>query len=213
MESEETKALILAAGETGKGPEGEDYGFPKNYKPKCLLKYEDEVILERNVKLLRKHGIKDIIVVIGYKAIEVMNFAVVEKDLRLKFVYNPDHSIEKSVNSLLLGLEEIEDEESFLVMVGDVILSEQVLRNIVECLAELCIRRTGAEMYMAKLTKKALGDLGDMKKEILSYSGEFAVYPLVCGLCKYLQRHESKEVEGEITEVDNFADVERWERG
>lgn len=196
------KALILAAGQT----KTEDpYNFPENYKPKCLLEYENEVILEKNVKLLRKHGINDIIVVIGYKASEVKEFAR-ERNLELNFVHNPDFSDKASIDSLLLGMEEVPPDETFLLFLGDIIVSEELLENLLKSDSELCAKtRAREELFAAKISIKALGNLSQMREEVLRNSQRDLT--LALGFCEYLLKRGAEEVDGELVEVDSIIDL------
>ena len=56
------KAVIMVAGVGSR--------LSKNVKhlPKCLLAFGGETILSRNVRLLKEHGIHEIVVVTGYRA-------------------------------------------------------------------------------------------------------------------------------------------------
>lgn len=55
------KAVIVAAGISSRL-----YPLTKN-KPKCLLRIGKETLLDRSLRILRKYGIKEIVIVGGYK--------------------------------------------------------------------------------------------------------------------------------------------------
>lgn len=177
------KAIILAAGVT----KSADYhGFPPNYKPKCLLKYEEPpecsarleewvyepvpastapTILERDVKILRKHGVDEIIVVVGYKADEVMAHAE-ERNLGLKFVYNQGYAelYAGHVDSLILGLREIPPDDEFLLIMGDVAITDKLVENLLKCEKKTCIRKYYQnEIYAAKLSLQVISGISSMK--------------------------------------------------
>ncbi len=79
------KCVLLAAGPTlSHGT----YRFPKDAKPKCLFHYEGEILLERSVRVLRKCGLNDIRIVVGYKKELIERFNN-KKKLGLKLIYNP----------------------------------------------------------------------------------------------------------------------------
>jgi len=77
-------AVILAAGRTLSA----GYGFPENSKPKCLFHFSGEVLLERQVEVLRECGVSDIRVVVGYKKEMIEEFNEKMK-LGLKLIFNP----------------------------------------------------------------------------------------------------------------------------
>lgn len=177
------KAIILAAGVT----KSTDYHvFPPNYKPKCLLKYEEHpersaeledwvyepvpestapTILERDSKILRRHGIDEIIVVVGYKADEVMAHAE-EKNLGLKFVHNPgyDELYDGHADSLILGLREIPPDDEFLLIMGDVPITDKLVENLLECQKKICIRKYyQKEILAAKLSLQTMSGISSLK--------------------------------------------------
>lgn len=177
------KAIILAAGVT----KSTDYHvFPPNYKPKCLLKYEEPparpakledwvyepvpastapTILERDVKILRKNGIDEIIVVVGHKADEVISHAE-EKNLGLKFVINQDYAklYDGCTDSLIQGLREIPPDDEFLLIMGDVAITDKLVENLLKCGKKICIRKHyQKEILAAKLSLKAMSGISSMK--------------------------------------------------
>ncbi|HUW45197.1 MAG TPA: NTP transferase domain-containing protein [Dehalococcoidia bacterium] len=186
------KAIILAAGLT----KSTDYhGFPLDYKPKCLLKYvepperepdarlEDWVyepvpestaptILERDVKILRKHGVDEIIVIVGYKADEVMAHSK-ERNLGLKFVHNPGYAelYAGHVDSLIQGLSEIPPDDAFLLIMGDVIITDRLVENLLKCEKKIGIRKYfRREILAAKLSLQVISGISSVKgKGVLEF--------------------------------------------
>ncbi len=65
-------AVIIAAGESRL-----DAGFPPNSKPKCLHHYQGEIILSRQIRLLKKCGVDRVRVMLGYHASDVRDQSVV----------------------------------------------------------------------------------------------------------------------------------------
>lgn len=133
------KAVILAAGITNK-----KYGFPEDSKPKCLFHYQGEVILERQVRVLRNVGINDITIVGGYK-IEMIKQFNEEKKLGLKVVYNPTAASELQMfsvrhyghgawvawfDSIRAGVEGLDDD--VLLIFSDLLLTEEGVRAVIE---------------------------------------------------------------------------------
>lgn len=121
------KAVILAA---GKGIRLFPYTASK---PKCLLEINGVPILERTIQQLRTQGIKDIAVVIGYLAEKVESKL---EDLQSRF---PDITLHPVVNALYyrtgtmysLWLAREWAREGFLLVEGDVIFDQSILRDLV----------------------------------------------------------------------------------
>jgi len=84
IEGVELKAVILAASK----PESVKCEFPVGSKPKCLFHYKGEILLERQVKILRSVGLNDITVVVGHQKEMIERFNS-QRGLGLKLVYNP----------------------------------------------------------------------------------------------------------------------------
>ncbi|MBN2052047.1 nucleotidyltransferase family protein [Candidatus Woesearchaeota archaeon] len=64
-ENKPSKAIILAGGK------GTRMKPMTNFLPKPMLRIQDKPILEHNIELLKKHGIKDVIVSIGYRGEQI----------------------------------------------------------------------------------------------------------------------------------------------
>jgi len=132
------KVVILAAGRSDQGSKF-TYGFPSGSKPKCLFHYKGEVLLERQVKLLRAVGLNDITVVVGHQKELIEKFNI-QRGLGLKLVYNPTgakdvktHVWVKGFDSIKAGIQGVDDDVLFIP--GDVYLQEEGLRKV---LAEEC---------------------------------------------------------------------------
>jgi len=67
-ENKPAKAIILAGGK------GTRIKSMTNNLPKPMLRIQDKPILEHNIDLLRKYGIKDIIISIGYKGGQIKEY-------------------------------------------------------------------------------------------------------------------------------------------
>ena len=210
------KAIIMAAGKTGVDSADDSYGgFPTNCKPKCLLKMErnGKPILERNVKLLRKHGIEDIIVVVGYQASLITEF-VKKRKLNLKLVYNPNYASAGATQSLLLALDQVEDNEEAIIMIlGDVLINNAIVTKLIEADSDICVTvniSNAAELYLAKFTKNSLGDLHEMEKWIMSMGvherGKFLAF------CQHLKNLGAKEVQPSKPHVNLIREIDEWFR-
>ena len=89
-------AIIMAAGLSSRF-------VPISYeKPKGLLTVHGEVLIERQIEMLREAGIEDIIVVVGYKK-EL--FFYLEEKYGVEIVVNPDYA-KRNNNSTLMRVRE-----------------------------------------------------------------------------------------------------------
>ena len=124
------KVVILAASRSDQG----SYGFPIGSKPKCLFHYGGEVLLERQVKVLRAVGLNDITVVVGHQKELIERFNS-KRGLGLKFAYSPTGATDtrtgqdwlKASDSLKVGIQGVDDDVLFIP--GDVYLKEDGLRE------------------------------------------------------------------------------------
>lgn len=126
------KAVLMVA-----GPTYTKYGFPPDSKPKCLFHYRGEVILEKQVRVLREAGINDIIIVAGYK-IEMVKKFNKDKKLGLKILYNPTAASDsegslgwiKGIETAKVGVKALNDD--VLLIMGDVMLTVEGIKIVVE---------------------------------------------------------------------------------
>ena len=109
------RAIILAAG----------YGLRLNQHtkdiPKALLDLNGKSILERQISLLREHGVNEIFVVTGYKR---------EKHILkdIEYIFNPRYSETEQLASMMVARTKIFDD--VLIIFGDIVFDGQILQQI-----------------------------------------------------------------------------------
>lgn len=113
------KAVILAAG-IGKRLKG----FTRN--PKCLIKIKDDPLIIRTIKLLRKFNFKDIVVVVGYRAQQVIN-ELKKHRLKVEIVKN-DHFAEGSIISLWKAKHEFG--KDILIIDSDLYFQKELIERV-----------------------------------------------------------------------------------
>lgn len=182
------------------------YGFPPNCKPKCLLHYKGEILLERSIKLFKKHGISDIFAVIGYQSAKIKQFDK-EKKLGLKFILNEKNwktgkNCEDVFVSFQLGIDVIK-KGSFILCHGDCIFSEELLVNLLNCKNHFCLNNRGPEIRIIKLIKEKLPEVELLKKEIHT-TIEYPHHPFEIGFYRYLLKKGAKVVPGYNRDVDKY---------
>jgi choline kinase len=109
------RAIILAAGS------GLRLGQHTKDIPKALLDLNGKSILERQISLLRQHGINEIFVVTGYQR---------EKHTLkdIEYIFNPRYTETEQLTSMMVARTKIFDD--VLVIFGDIVFDAQILQQI-----------------------------------------------------------------------------------
>ena len=122
------KAMILAAGTGSRLKE------KTADRPKALVEVNGKPILYYQIMALKKNGIKEIIIVTGYKAekiSEYLNSSKEFKDMDIKLINNPEYATTNSSYSFWLARNEIKN-DSYIHMNCDVIYHPELLRKVKE---------------------------------------------------------------------------------
>lgn len=117
-------ALILAAG----------YGSriaDVTLNPKSMLPINEKSLMDWHFESLAKVGIKDVVVVTGYKR-EVLEeyLQKFKSNFNVEFAVNDDYKVKGNTYSLFFGLEKVETD--FLLFDADLIYETEILRAFVE---------------------------------------------------------------------------------
>jgi len=111
------KVIILAAGV------GKRIG---RKLPKCLTPLPSgKTILENQLDLLKANGLREIIVVVGFKKEVIMEYYP-----QVLYLYNPLFHVTNTSKSLMLALEYLTPDD-ILWLNGDVFFEEEVLRRVI----------------------------------------------------------------------------------
>ena len=113
-------ALVLAAGRGLR---------MRSTHPKALRRVGGISLLERSVRVLRRAGVERIVVVLGYRADEVMA-AIKSRDLPVEVLVNPDWE-SGTASSVLTGLSRIGDRRCLVVM-GDHVHEAEDVRRLLQ---------------------------------------------------------------------------------
>ena len=110
-------AIILAAGL------GSRLGSYTKEKPKAMIEFADQTLLERLIKKFQKCGITDITIVTGYKSekIDFQDINYIKNELFLET---------STLESLFCAKEKIR--ESTIISYSDIIFEDHVLRKIMD---------------------------------------------------------------------------------
>lgn len=114
------KAIILAAGE------GKRMGLETKSKPKCMIDYNGKYLIDHTIFKMESLGIKDIIIVNGYKGNIIENHI---SNPQIKFYKNNEYDSTNMVYSLFCAENEMNDE--LVISYSDIIYNEGVLRKVI----------------------------------------------------------------------------------
>ena len=172
------KAVILNAGE------GKRMRPLTSVKPKCLLRLNSLTILEHQLVNLIECGIKEVILVIGYRADQIIRkFEGLNFELDVNFIHNPIYYKTNTVYSLWLARESIKDD--FVYLNGDVMFHKEVLERLLKSHYDTCIaverKQVGEEEVKVRLVSNLVTAIGK-DIELSKAHGEFI------GIAKFSKR-------------------------
>ena len=98
--------------------------------PKPLVDVNGKSIIERQISLLRKNNVNDIIVVTGYKK-EKFTFK------NIKYIHNPNFREQEQTGSLMVARSEIVGD--ILIMFGDILFEETILQQMLNSKCDIVI--------------------------------------------------------------------------
>lgn len=117
------KALILSAGQGSRLlPLTAD-------KPKCLLPLAGKSVLEWQIRHLEACGVREIVIVVGFRAeaVEAAAASLARPGLSLRTVFNPFYKVAENVASCWMARHELDGD--FLLLNGDVVFEPAVART------------------------------------------------------------------------------------
>ena len=118
------KAIFIAAGE------GSRLGNLTKDLPKPLVDVNGKSIIERQISLLRKNNVNDIVVITGYKK-EKFTFKNIE------YVHNPNFREQEQTGSLMTARSKIVGD--VLIMFGDILFEEIILQQMLDSKGDIVI--------------------------------------------------------------------------
>jgi choline kinase len=110
--------------------------------PKCLLETGGKIILERTVENVLTAGIKDIAIIVGYRADMIREFVKQRfPQQRIRLILNPNYAHTNNAYSLLLARGFLEDRNgkvnhNFLLLDSDILFSRKLLPYLLSIEAE-----------------------------------------------------------------------------
>jgi choline kinase len=152
--------------------------------PKCLLKLDGITILEHQLANLADCGIREAVIVIGYRADQISRKVKDENfGLDIEFIQNPIFAETNTVYSLWLARESIKDD--FVYLNGDVVFHKEVLERLLKSHYDTCIaverKQVGEEEVKVRLVSNLVTAIGK-NIELSKAHGEFI------GMAKFSKR-------------------------
>ncbi|MBR1748100.1 MAG: aminotransferase class I/II-fold pyridoxal phosphate-dependent enzyme [Clostridia bacterium] len=122
------QALLLAAG-MGKRLEK----FTKD-NTKCMVEVAGRKLIDRAIEAVRYAGIKKMIVVVGYKGDNLVNYIkenYTEKEMEFFFIDNKDYAISNNIYSFYLAKEYLMEEDTVLLE-SDLIYDKTLIKRVLD---------------------------------------------------------------------------------
>ncbi len=118
------KAIILAAGTSSRMMK-----LTKD-RPKCMLELGGKTILRRQIERLEKCGVKDIVIVRGYKKRRI-NYS------GIRYISNPNFKENNALGSLMAANDEMNT--SFIASYSDIVYEKDVVEKLLQCKDDICV--------------------------------------------------------------------------
>lgn len=122
------QALMLAAGM------GRRMGKHTENNTKCMINVAGRTLLSRAVSALKKANINKLIMVVGYKSENLIEYIRSESefdDMEIEYVYNENYESTNNIYSLYLAKEYLERDDTILLE-SDLIFEDNVIKRLVE---------------------------------------------------------------------------------
>lgn len=170
-------------------------------KPKPLLKVANRAILEHNLENLKRSGVRDIILVVGYLQQEIKKFLENSHEFNFNFILQDEQL--GTGHALLQTKDSIKD-ENFTVMYGDDLYHyEDIKRTLNNDLCVTAKEVSDPERFgIFTLENNFVKDLVEKPKNYVSNLANTGLYVLNKDIFKSLQELEkSKRNEFELTDA------------
>lgn len=113
------KAIIMAAGV------GSRLKKQLGNQPKCCTPVGEEILIERMLRLLAGHGIRDVALVLGYQSEVVIGR--LRGKTTARFYLNPFFNVTNSIASLWFAREELDGQDDVVILNGDLFFEPGLL--------------------------------------------------------------------------------------
>jgi len=143
------KAVILAGGK------GLDLFPLTQTRPKPMITLLGKPILEYLIKELKEVGLRDILIVTGYKGEQIINYFKRGSDFGVSISY-ADQGDKEGIESALLATEDfVKDESEFMLLFGDIVSEKGLVLRVLNA-----FENTQSDMAMTLTLRGDTGDFG-----------------------------------------------------
>jgi len=154
------KAIILAAGISSR------LRPYTNENPKALLKVNEQTILSYTLDSLKKFGINDVIICVGFLASKIIDFCKTNYgDLNIIFIKNNDYSQTNNMYSLYLARDHFDDD--IILFNGDAIHDPVIIETMLQQKkTSMAVDRKSYDKESMKIIVNNKGIIQKMSKQI-----------------------------------------------
>ena len=134
-------------------------------KPKCLLEVGGKTLLQRTVEAMQSAGVKEFLVVTGYRSEMIRDFFTPHSSLLTpRFIDNVDYEHNNNIFSLWMAMQELHGQE-VLLMDSDILCDPEAVRRVArqDCDALAMQRHELGEEEM-KIVVDASGSIKEISK-------------------------------------------------
>ncbi len=194
------KGVILAAGM------GSRLRPITDAKPKCMVRAAGRPILDHQIRAYAAAGVKDIVIVVGYKSELVRQYCQTLSDLRVTLVENTEHETTDNMYSLFLARAHLEG-QPFVLTNGDVVFDPTILRDVLSDPREGLMAVERGEYNPESMKVLVSGDnrIIDISKEIPpeeAYGSSMDMYKFAAASGRTFFEGITRIVEGEANRGD-----------
>ncbi len=141
--------------------------------PKCCARIGDESLIQRTIRTLKKFGVHDISVIVGFKAARVRDDI---EGLGVKTYENPFFDITNSIASLWFARQELQTDDDVIVMNGDLFFEEHLIPHVIKAPQERVVfadpKRTHEADYRLNYSEGILKGFGK-ELSVAKTTGEY----------------------------------------
>lgn len=120
------KAIILAAGR------GSRLGYLTDKNTKCMVRVCDQTLISRSIKSIIEAGIKELIIVVGYKRKSLEDhIKKLFANVSIKFVFNKDFHKTNNIHSLFIASEFLFNDD-FILLESDLIYDGVIVEKLIK---------------------------------------------------------------------------------
>jgi HAD superfamily hydrolase (TIGR01450 family) len=169
------KAIILAAGL------GSRLGDLTKEKPKSLIKVNGKPIIKYQIDAYLNAGISEILIVTGYKSVELENYIKINYSKNIKFINNINFDSTNNMYSLWLCKEHVINSEKVFISNADVVFDESIVLKMVNEKQNIIACDSSQYNYESmKISINSQSEITDISKKISKENSHACSIDLYC---------------------------------